>query len=359
MKSFQAFIDEALITVHSGAGGNGLVGFRREKFVPFGGPNGGDGGHGGDVLLVADHNLTTLLEFQRRRSLSAGRGEHGGPNGRTGARGQTVEIRLPVGTVVRDAAAEPEDKALVDLTEDGERFVVAKGGHGGFGNQRFKKATRQAPDFALEGRPGETRELRLSLKLLADVGLVGFPNAGKSTLLRTISAARPKVASYPFTTLTPSLGVVEMDHRRFVVADIPGLISGASQGAGLGHQFLRHVERTRVLVHLLDLGAWLLEGRSPLADYDAIRQELSVYQPGLLLRPEIVVLSKFDLVADLKAVEQLEDELRSRGLQPIRLSAATRTGTAELVRTMLSAVETAREAESKTPSEKIGGRADT
>lgn len=359
MKSVQPFIDEALITVQAGDGGNGLVGFRREKFVPYGGPNGGDGGHGGNVLLVADRNLSTLLEFQRRRSLKAGRGANGGPSGKTGARGQTIELRLPVGTVVRDATREPDAEPVVDLAEHGQSYIIAKGGHGGFGNQRFKTATRQAPDFALEGKPGEARELRLSLKLLADVGLVGFPNAGKSTLLSTISAARPKVASYPFTTLTPSLGVVELDDQRFVVADIPGLISGASQGAGLGHQFLRHVERTRVLVHLLDLGAWWLEGRSPLADYQAIRQELALYQPDLLERREIVVLSKVDLATDPKAIDRLEEELRSEGVEALRLSSATRTGTPELVRSMLSAVEAAREAEIESSSENVHERVDT
>ena len=351
MKSAQAFVDEALITVESGAGGNGLVAFRREKYVAFGGPNGGDGGHGGDVVLIADRNLSTLLEFQRRRSLKAERGKNGGPNGRTGARGQDIEIRLPIGTMVRHTEADPEAEPLVDLAEDGQRFIIARGGNGGFGNQRFKTPTRQAPDFALDGRPGEVHELKLSLKLLADVGLVGFPNAGKSTLLRAISSAQPKVASYPFTTLTPSLGVVELDHIRFVVADIPGLIRGASEGAGLGHQFLRHVERTRVIVHLLDLGACFLEQRDLLADYDAIREELSLYQPELLERQEIVVLSKMDLASDLEAVETLESQLRERGIVPLRLSAATTAGTQELVRSMLLAVEKARQEENDTGPE--------
>ena len=253
--------------------------------------------------------------------------------------------------MVRHADADPEAEPLVDLAEDGQRFVIARGGNGGFGNQRFKTPTRQAPDFALDGRPGEVHELKLSLKLLADVGLVGFPNAGKSTLLRAISSAQPKVASYPFTTLTPSLGVVEMDHIRFVVADIPGLIRGASEGAGLGHQFLRHVERTRVIVHLLDLGACFLEQRDLLADYDAIREELSLYQPELLEREEIVVLSKMDLASDLEAVESLESQLRERGIVPLRLSAATTAGTQELVRSMLLAVEKARQEENDTGPE--------
>ncbi|MAI78155.1 MAG: GTPase ObgE [Deltaproteobacteria bacterium] len=347
MKSAQAFVDEALITVESGAGGNGMVGFRREKFVAHGGPNGGDGGHGGNVILIADSNLSTLLEFQSRRILTAGRGQNGGPNGRTGARGEDLEIRLPIGTIVRDAEEDVEAEPLIDLSKDGQCFTIARGGNGGFGNQRFKTSTRQAPDFALDGRPGQTCQLRLSLKLLADVGLVGFPNAGKSTLLTHISSAHPKIASYPFTTLTPSLGVVELDHVRFVVADIPGLIEGASEGAGLGHQFLRHVERTRVIVHLLDLGAFLLEKRDLLADYDAIRQELGLYRPDLLERQEIVVLSKLDLVTDLKEVDDLEEKLKARGITPMRLSAASRVGTSELIRTMLTAVENARKKEAE------------
>lgn len=358
MKSAEPFVDEALITVRSGDGGNGMVGFRREKFVPYGGPNGGDGGHGGDVVLVAERGLSTLLEFQHRRSLAADPGGHGGPSGKTGPRGSSIEIRLPVGTVVRAADAQPEAKPLVDMIEHGQRFTVVRGGNGGFGNMRFKKSTRQAPDFALQGKPGETRQLRLSLKLLADVGLIGFPNAGKSTLLRRISAARPKVAAYPFTTLTPSLGVVDVGDSRFVVADIPGLISGASQGAGLGHQFLRHLERTRVLVHLLDLGAWIQEGRDPLMDHDAIRREIGLYQPDLLKRKEIIVLSKLDLATNPRALTQLEERLQKRGLMPLRLSAATGAGIEELVRSMLSSVEADRQAEPKNHAENFSERKD-
>lgn len=341
MKSPNPFVDEARITVTAGAGGDGMVSFRREKYVPRGGPSGGDGGRGGDVVLVADRNLNTLLEFQRRRIFRAERGENGGSAEKTGASGETLEIRVPVGTVVFDAAEDEDARPLADLSSDVERLLVARGGNGGHGNARFKTSTRRTPDFALPGRPGETRELRLSLKLLADVGLVGFPNAGKSTLLRRLSAARPKVASYPFTTLTPSLGVVEVGDRRFVAADIPGLIEGASEGAGLGHRFLRHIERTRVIVHLLDVAALTMEGRDLLEDYDAIRRELGRYRPELLDRREIVVVNKIDVASDERVLEAVEQRLGERGIVPLRISGATGQGVAELARTMLDAVDRA------------------
>jgi len=344
VKGSHAFVDEAHIHVVSGHGGNGMVSYRREKFVPFGGPNGGDGGRGGDVVLVADRGLNTLTDFHHRQRIAAKNGQNGGSSEKTGARGEPAVLRVPVGTVVYDDEAGDESAPLVDLAEHDQRFTAAAGGNGGWGNARFKKATRQTPDFALEGKPGESRRLRLSLKLLADVGLVGFPNAGKSTLLRRVSAARPKVASYPFTTLTPSLGVVEHGDARFVVADIPGLIEGASDGVGLGHQFLRHIERTLVLIHLLDVGAWQNEGRDPITDYDAIRTELERYQPKLLARREIVVLSKIDLVGDPAELAPLRERLVSRGLPVLEISAATGAGCGELVRTMLLAVEEERAA---------------
>lgn len=354
MKSSQPFVDEALVTVTSGDGGNGIVAFRREKFVPTGGPFGGDGGRGGDVVLVADRNINTLSEFHYRQKIAAERGGTGGGQGKTGAAGEGVRIRLPVGTIVRDQDDGEDAEPLIDLAEDGQEYLIARGGKGGLGNMRFKNSRRQAPDFALPGLPGETRRLRLSLKLLADVGLVGFPNAGKSTLLRRLSAARPKVASYPFTTLTPSLGVVEQGDRRFVVADIPGLIEGASEGVGLGHQFLRHVERTRVLVHLLDIGAMLMEERDLLSDYRAIRAELERYQPDLLERREIVVLNKVDLVADTEALAELESRLRSEGIETMHLSGATGAGTTALVHAMLEAVDTAVAAERAAEAEQTG-----
>ena len=337
----ETFVDEAEITVASGAGGAGCVGFRREKFIPRGGPDGGDGGHGGSVILVADRNENTLLSFRSRRDFQAQDGQPGGGSQSTGADGSDVEIRVPVGTLILDADAAESAQALADLAEDGHRYVVARGGKGGRGNARFKTSTRQTPDFAQGGLPGESRSLRLSLKLLADVGLVGFPNAGKSTLIRQISAARPKVASYPFTTLVPSLGVVEYSDFRFVVADIPGLIEGASEGVGLGDRFLRHVERTRILVHVLDLGAMLLEGRDAMADYEALRKELGRYRPALLDRKEIVLLNKLDLVAaDREAdVNGLAANLVSMGCTVLRGSGATGQGTNELVVALVRMLE--------------------
>jgi GTP-binding protein len=335
------FIDEARIAVFAGDGGNGCVSFRREKYVPRGGPNGGDGGRGGDVVLVADRNLRTLFDQRYRPEVRAQRGEHGAGSRKDGSSGADAEVRVPVGTLVREADAPPDAAALADLVEHGQRFVAARGGRGGRGNACFATATRQVPDFAEPGSPGEQLQLALSLKLLADVGLVGLPNAGKSTLLRRISKARPRVAAYPFTTLVPSLGVVEQGERRFVVADLPGLIEGASEGAGLGDRFLRHVERTRVLVHVLDAGAWCLEGRDLVADYDTIRAELGRYDASLLERPELVALNKLDLVADRDALAPLEARLRERNPWLHRVSGATGEGLPGLVRAMADHFEAA------------------
>ena len=340
MTQSDQFVDEAVVTIASGDGGTGITSFRREKFAPRGGPNGGDGGRGGDVVFVADRNLSTLRDQVYRREVKAENGKSGGSSNRTGAGGKDAVIRVPVGTVLYDLDA-GEEEVLADLTEDAETIVVASGGQGGLGNARFTTSTRQAPDFATPGKPGQKRRIRLSLKLLADVGLVGLPNAGKSTMLRRISKARPRVADYPFTTLTPNLGVAEFDHRTFVVADIPGLIEGASEGVGLGDRFLRHIERTRVLVHLLDGAAFLDEGRDLLGEYDAIRKELEAYDPELGARYEIVVLNKVDLLADRAPLEALEKTLRERGREVMRASGATGEGAPELVRAMARAVDAA------------------
>ena len=331
MNTDQTFIDEVTVRVRSGAGGDGSKSFRREKYVPFGGPDGGDGGRGGDVVLVADRNLATLSDPRLRRECRAENGVPGSGGNRSGRNGADLVIRVPIGTLVRDADDDPDCEPIADLVEDGARCVVATGGRGGRGNTRFKTATRQAPDFAEPGKPGEERTLHLSLKLLADVGLIGLPNAGKSTLLRRISAARPRVADYPFTTLVPNLGVAEVGERRFVVADIPGLVEGASEGAGLGDRFLRHVERTRVLIHLIDVGNSLLEERDPLEAYETIRTELAAHAGSLAERREIVALNKVDLVADRDVLTPLQKALEARGRRVLRIASATGEGVGALI----------------------------
>ncbi|GFN22570.1 GTPase ObgE [Thermanaeromonas sp. C210] len=285
------FYDEAKIYVRGGDGGNGAVAFRREKYVPRGGPSGGDGGRGGSVVLEADPGLRTLVDFRYRSHYRAERGEHGQGKNKHGRSAPDLILRVPVGTVVRDAVT---GEVLADLVAPGQRVVVAAGGRGGRGNARFANPREQAPKFAEKGEPGEERWIRLELKLLADVGLVGLPNAGKSTLLSRISAARPKIADYPFTTLNPNLGVVRLDEEHsFVVADIPGLIEGAHQGAGLGLKFLRHIERTRVLVHVLDVG--MKGGEEVLRDFETVNNELGHYSPELLKRPQVIAANKIDL----------------------------------------------------------------
>ena len=361
MGTKESFVDEVFVNVTSGDGGGGMVSMRREKFEPLGGPDGGDGGRGGDVILVADENLRTLLDTRHRREIKAMRGANGGTRNKTGSSGKSVEVRVPVGTEVYDREGrdregrdregrdqegqdrdDPENGTLiVDLNQPNQRHVICRGGMGGLGNSRFKSSTRQSPRFAQPGMPGETRKLRMTLKLLADVGFVGFPNAGKSTLLRRISKARPRVASYPFTTLVPSLGVVERGEQRIVAADIPGLIEGASDGAGLGDRFLRHIERTQVIVHLLDCGAMLTEGRDLMKDYDAIRRELGRYRADLLDRQEIIALNKVDLFHDQSDLMAFEKQLNDRGLQAVKISGATGNGCAELVDLMFDAVAAA------------------
>jgi len=316
------FIDEARILVKAGDGGNGCLAFRREKYVPRGGPSGGDGGRGGDVFLVADPHENTLLKFRFNPEHKAERGRHGEGSNRTGAEGHSIDLDVPVGTVVYDEAT---GERLFDFTESGQRFVAAKGGRGGRGNARFTTSTHQAPTEHEPGRPGDERRLRLELKLLADVGLVGFPNAGKSTLISRISAARPKIADYPFTTLEPNLGVVQLDnYRTFVVADIPGLIEGAHTGAGLGIQFLRHIERTRLLSHLVDVSE--ASGRDPVHDFEIVMQELSSFSEDLAQKPMIVVATKMDSAQDPERVAALRQVAADRDLPFFEISSATGQG---------------------------------
>ncbi|MFN3360737.1 MAG: GTPase ObgE [Pseudanabaenaceae cyanobacterium] len=316
------FIDQAEIIVQGGKGGDGIVAFRREKYVPAGGPSGGNGGWGGSVILVATNDLQTLLDFRYQKVFKAEPGKRGGPNNMTGANGADTRIRVPCGTVVIDLDRE---EVLGDLTEPGQELVVAKGGKGGLGNQHFLSNSNRAPEYALPGLPGERRHLRLELKLLADVGIIGLPNAGKSTLISVVSAARPKIADYPFTTLVPNLGVVSKpDGDGVVFADIPGLIAGAHLGVGLGHDFLRHIERTRLLIHLVDVTA-----PDPLADYHTILQELAAYGHGLPEKRRILALNKIDAIEDPHSWQmQFQSKV---GITPLLISAATRTGIDQLL----------------------------
>lgn len=320
------FIDEVRILVKAGDGGNGCLAFRREKFVPRGGPSGGDGGRGGDVILVSSEHQNTLLQFRYNPEHKAERGRHGEGSNRTGADGQSLEVQVPVGTVVYD---ESTGARLYDFTHPGERFTVASGGRGGKGNARFATSTHQAPTEHEPGRPGEEKRLRLELKLLADVGLVGFPNAGKSTLISRVSAARPKIADYPFTTLEPNLGVVELpDYRSFVVADIPGLIEGAHEGHGLGIQFLRHIERTRLLVHLVDVSE--ASGRDPVQDFETVMDELASFSRDLVSKPMLVAASKMDVAQNPARVLALRLHVAERGMPYFEISSATGLGIEKL-----------------------------
>jgi GTP-binding protein len=331
------FIDEVRISVKAGDGGNGCMAFRREKYVPRGGPSGGDGGHGGDVTLVADPHENTLLKYRYNPEHKAERGRHGEGSNCTGAVGHSVELDVPIGTVVYDEAT---GERLFDFTEPGQRFVVAKGGRGGKGNARYTTSTHQAPTEHQAGFPGEEKRLRLELKLLADVGLVGFPNAGKSTLISRISAARPKIAAYPFTTLEPNLGVVQIsDYRSFVVADIPGLIAGAHLGHGLGIQFLRHIERTRLLVHLVDVSD--ASGREPVEDFETVMEELRNFSEDLVAKPMIVVASKMDAAQAVDRVDALRQMAETRGLPFFEISSATGLGIEKLKFAMAERVLTA------------------
>ncbi len=322
------FIDEARLEVIAGNGGDGSASFRREKFVPFGGPDGGDGGDGGSVYLEASEQVTTLLDVRYRRRYRAGNGQPGQGRQKTGARGADLVVPVPVGTLVKN---ETTGELLADLTRPGQRIAAARGGRGGRGNLHFVSSTNRAPNRADPGEPGEERLLLLELKLLADVGLVGYPNAGKSTLISRISAARPKIADYPFTTLVPNLGVVRVDETRaFVVADIPGLIEGASEGAGLGHRFLKHVERTRLILHLVSMEE--IGVVSPIIRYDRINAELEGYDAGLGARQQLVVLTKIDLLPDrAESLTPVVDAFEKRGLLVRPVSAVSGEGIRELV----------------------------
>ena len=338
------FVDEAAIEVRGGHGGAGCVSFLREKYRPKGGPNGGNGGAGGDVVLEVDPSLTTLLDFKYRPRLTATRGEHGRGKEQHGHRGADMLMRVPPGTMVRDAETE---ELIADLQEPHARVVVARGGRGGRGNASYKTSTNQAPRHAQPGEDGEERRLKLELHLVADVGLLGFPNVGKSTFIRRVSAARPRVADYPFTTLVPHLGVVRSDDDSFVVADIPGLIEGAHQGHGLGDRFLRHVSRTSVLLHRLDASG--LSGRDPLSDFDVINRELALFDPAVAAKPQIVAANKID-AATPDFLDDLCQRCAERGLALWCISAATGAGVQELVREMARQVRAARSMPADAPS---------
>ena len=321
------FIDKARIFVKAGNGGNGAVSFRREKYVPAGGPDGGDGGRGASVIFEVDNDLRTLMDFKYQRKYVATPGGDGSKKRQAGKNGEDLVLKLPAGTIIRDEAS---GKIIADLKHEGDRAVVARGGRGGKGNQHFANAVRQAPNFAKSGTDGEERWVILELKMIADVGLLGFPNVGKSTFLSVVTAAKPKIANYHFTTLTPNLGVVQTKFGdSFVLADIPGLIEGAAEGIGLGHDFLRHVERTKVLIHIVDISG--LEGRNALEDFDAINGELKLYNEKLSTRPQVVVANKIDILEDESVYEEFKTTLEERGYKVFKMSAATREGIDDVI----------------------------
>src|SRR5688572_9826272 len=339
------FVDEVDINVTAGAGGNGCLSFRREKYVPRGGPDGGDGGGGGSVYVTAIATKNTLVDFRYHPDFKARRGQHGQGSNRTGQTAPDLEITVPVGTLVFEKDGDGH-RLVADLTEDGQRVLIARGGRGGRGNARFVSSTNRAPRRVEPGEEGEQKQLRLELKLLADVGLVGFPNAGKSTLISRISAARPKIANYPFTTLTPNLGVVSLSgDRSFVVADVPGLIKGAHEGHGLGHQFLRHIERTKILVHLVDVSG--SSGRDPVEDFETIVEELRQFDPAVAAKPQIVAANKIDAVDDVTQVQRLQRHVRKRKLPFHRISGVTGKGLDELLEAIWREIAAERTAEIK------------
>ncbi|MBO4898169.1 MAG: GTPase ObgE [Clostridia bacterium] len=320
------FVDTATITLVAGKGGNGLVSFRREKYVPAGGPDGGDGGNGGNIIFEVDKTMTTLMDFRYKKIYKAKSGQEGKALNSSGKSGEDLIIKVPEGTLLRDAET---NKIIADMTGDNTRFVAAKGGSGGWGNKHFATPTRQAPKFAKPGLPGEERTVILELKLLADVGLLGFPNVGKSSLLARVSQARPKIANYHFTTLQPNLGVISHKDMSFVMADIPGLIEGASEGAGRGYDFLRHVDRTRLLLHIVDISG--IEGRDPIEDFTVINNEIETFNPELLLRRQIVVGNKCDIITNEKAAEDFREFVETSGYSYFQISAATGQGVNELL----------------------------
>lgn len=339
------FLDEATITVKGGNGGRGCVSWRREKYVPMGGPDGGDGGKGGDVILFADENTDTLSDFATRKKFEAEKGRFGSGGNRRGKDGVDMILRVPPGTLVFASGPESSPSLIADLREHDDQMLIARGGRGGYGNAHFKTATRQRPDFAELGEPGEMKFIKLELKLVADVGIIGYPSVGKSTLISVVSGARPKIAPYPFTTLIPNLGVVSVSDRSFVICDVPGLIEGASVGKGLGDKFLRHIERTGILLHLLDVERGLQSsgaGNSVDADvlardYRAIRKELETYSPALARKRELVVLNKIDLVGNI--AEPIEQTLKEKGIAVFHsISAATKYGTEDLMQRLLPLV---------------------
>ena len=325
-----SFVDKAKIFIRAGNGGNGAVAFHREKYVAAGGPDGGDGGRGGDIIFQVDDNMSTLMDFRYKRKYVAGNGGNGAGKRCSGKDGETLYIKVPRGTLIRDA----ETNAIMHDMSTGEDYLACRGGRGGWGNKHFATPTRQVPNFAKPGLPGESHEVFLELKLLADVGLIGFPNVGKSTLLSVVSKAHPKIANYHFTTLFPNLGVVWVDDGvSFVMADIPGIIEGASEGAGLGHDFLRHIDRCRLLVHLVDVSG--SEGWDPVEDFDTINNELQQYSPELASRAQIVVGNKTDLLGeDRSAIDRLKEYVESKGFTFLEMSAATHSGTRELIQTI-------------------------
>ena len=341
------FVDEVDIHVEAGSGGRGCLAFRREKRVPRGGPSGGDGGHGGSVFAVASPHINTLINYRFHPEFTAERGGHGEGSNRTGPTGRDLDLAVPIGTLVYEKTAESEQplSLIADLAEEGQRVLVARGGRGGLGNARFATSTNRAPRKVQPGEPGEVKDIRLELKLLADVGLVGFPNAGKSTLIAHVSAARPKIADYPFTTLTPNLGVVRLDgDRSFVVADVPGLIEGAHRGLGLGDRFLRHLERTKVLVHLVDVSG--ASGRHPVEDLDVVRRELELFQPVLAMKPQLVAANKIDAPlepdTDPRAAD-LRRRARDLHLPFFAISGATGAGLPDLLEAMWQRLAEARQ----------------